>query len=423
MIGGDLLLIDQNFLAHSREGTTMFQQDANVETVSMFTAVILLLNAAISTDPFLMGGPFNCGVVQTLLICVFVLLLTMFSFKLFLQTWIFGSTYSYRDIWIKCFGKKAVFLPSALILVAYLSITILCTNEVYLDVLELYTKIRPNSNALDYKWVLIYIIVMGTTIPFMFHSRASYLYVLAYIGKFGLLVGVSAVVYNFVIQVKKEGFDPKNEIIFWNNKYSLSFDTFGGFNTVFFLLPVIHLVVMDMKNPSESRVIKTVWTTEIITAVICLITGLSAYFMFFSRVDDSNVLFYFPSNQLVAIIGRIGSLVSNMSLNTFYIWLISRELCLMLHPGSDRIIITRIASSMVVILFNIAMNFLDSVFVDIFGLMGNASFVFLAFVFPSMFFLKIYGFLNIKWALLAIFVLVIAIPASISNFIYEISIL
>jgi len=421
MIGGNVYLREMNFGVSSNDEAKLFDDGSSSKRISMFTAVVLLVNAAMSTDPFFFGGYFNCGVLQSFLIGIFVMVMVIFSFKVYLQTWVYGSIYTYRDMWAKCFGKGTVFIPSLMILVAYSSITMLCTNEIYTDILEIVTYFFPDNYFTKGRWSWIFTVVLVTTFPFLLYSRGSDFYKLAYISKLGLLIGIGSVVYTFVQHIQREGFDPQQQMIWWAKKTDYSFEAFGGFNTVMFLHPVVHFIVRDMVEPTKKRIQKCIWYTELLTFISCLVAGYATYFILFENNDGENALQYFPPNNKATIIGKIGSVFSNIGLNSFYIWLLAQETCNLFLSGCSKANLARISSGIVVILFNIAMDFLNQAIIDIFGLMGNLSFIFLSFVFPSMFFLKIYGMVSTKWAIYTISVIVIAVPISLANFKYEVS--
>jgi len=421
MIGGDLNLKEITFGITSKDETKLFKDECSSKRISMVSAVVLLLNAAMATDPFYFGSYFNCGVIQSFLIGIFVMMIVTLSFKVYLQTWVYGSSSTYRELWIKCFGRSSVFIPSVLILIAYSSITMICTKEHFSEFLGIVTEFFPHSYFVDSKWAWVFFVVIVTFFPFLYLEKGSGFYLTAYIAKFGLLVGMSAVVYTFVDKVQKEGFDPKKQTILWSSNSDYFFDSFAGFNVVMFLNPVIHYIMRDLIDPTKIRIMKCIWITESVTLVSCLITGYASYFMYFENNGGDNVLSYFNPNKTVTIVGKIGSILSNTGLNAFYIWVLSQEISNVLLSGCEKSILIRIFTGLVVILFNVAMDCLSQTTKDVFFLLGNFSFIFLSFVFPSMFFLKIYGFINFKWALYSVLVIVISVPISFSSLKYQIS--
>ena len=417
MNGGDLFLTHQNLFAHSRGELSLFKQNINDGQYSIIWIIIILLNSAISTDPFYLSSSFQSGIIPSFLICIFLYSITVLSFFLFIRTWIYGSVYTYREIWAKCFGKSTKYIPSILILIGYLSITVICEDELYWDFLEIYSSIFKKELNLN-KWIIIYSINFIGIFPFLFYKKSSNFRFIALIGKFGMILSILIIIYKSYINFDLEIIS-KNMIL-WNKDSSKFFECFGSFNTVFFLHPIINLVVQYLKNPSEDRVISSVNYTSLLVAFFCLLSGYSTYFLILNNEFEENILYYFPKENLLTIIGKIGSFLSNLSLVCFYIWLIAKEFCQLIFDNSDLHNTTRVIGGLVTISFNIAMNFINFEVVNIFGLIGNLCFIILSFILPSSFFLKIYYNSSNFWSKLAIILIIISVPISLINFYFEI---
>jgi len=416
-----MIVSQQNCLVHNQQNALMFKVKNDRTQISFFWAIVILLNAAVSTDPFYMGYAFQCGIIQAFVICLFVIVLTMTSFHLYIRSWVYEKRYSYKAIWASIYGQKTSFIPSMFILIAYFSIAVICTNEAYLDLIEIFESVSSVRPAiLDNKWIMVYLTTFAISLPFVFQKQASGFRYAAGLGKFGLVFSCGVLVYRAVIKIMSEGIDPSHKLTFWNNKWDLALDTFGLFNTVLFIHPMIQLVAQDLENPTESRTIKLTWSSTIVTAFICLITGYSSYFTHYDDNQGDNVLYYLPKKELLTILAKIGGFISNMILCAFYVWMLAREFCQLLHVGSENSIQTRAFSGILVLCFNAGMNFINPVVVEVFRLMGNLCFIMLAFVLPSLFYLKSYWFMSKSWSITAIILLVVAIPCSTTLFIYQV---
>jgi len=423
MIGGDLSIQETNFQNHSQEEAKLFDDINTSDRISMFTAVVLMVNASISTDVFYFGYFFKCGIIQSVLIGLGVMMIAIFTFKVYMQTCTFGSTNSYPSIWTKCFGQKTAFFANILIFLAFSINTIVCTKDYFSDVFEIVSLFYPNSIFTKYRWALMFFVVIIVFFPVLFLEKASGLYMLAYVAKFGLLMGILGVVFVFIEKVQKEGIDENHQMVLWSTNMDFFFEAFSGFNVVMFLHPVVHFIVRDLVKPTKNRIMKCLWITESVTLISCLTTGFAAYFIFFNNNEGQNVLKYFNPNKTITIIAKIGSTLSNTGLNCFYIWILAQEISNILIDGCSKSLLVRIFSGLVVILFNIAASFLNQTVIDFLFLLGYLAFVFLSFFLPSIFFLKIYGFVNFKWGMYSIIMLIVSLIIIIADINHQLSLM
>lgn len=119
MIGKDVNIKENRFSLKKRSSDQLFITQNAGSHFSYISFLSLLLNAAVSTDPFFMGNGFRCGIIESILIGLVTLLLTFASFHLFTRTWIDGSTVTYTGIFGQAFNEKYEFIISIMLLLSF----------------------------------------------------------------------------------------------------------------------------------------------------------------------------------------------------------------------------------------------------------------------------------------------------------------
>jgi len=413
MIGGDKLVIDALLDSRQSDDRLLFKNDGSQKTFPMISIISLLLKVAITNDPYSMHAGFKSGIIFNACICLFVFFVTNISFHLFVKTWLYSTSYSYSLIWKLCYGAKTIIIPSLMIIFAYYSISSLCTVQFY-ESFSSFSKIafKTDFSLSASKYVITIVISLVTVIPFILKESMFDLLLISNISNFLLIYSCSFVGYHFVVKVFRDGFDPTHKLVYWNPDHKAFLSSFGLFNTAFFIHPFISVFSQRLENATESRVKKLVWLTTLITGLLNFLTGFCGYVLF-NDFSKETIIEYFPASNMFIDLAKIGMAVSNVFGNTAFSYYLAFQQCDLIYEKSVKSIPSRIISGVIVIAFNTFISSMPESTVSYFGLLGDICFVFLAFVFPSTFYLRVSGFKNMTMGIVAILIIIILVPISV----------
>lgn len=456
MIGGDLKVADYRFRAHNKKSEfVLFPHDPKSKEISMFGAILLLVKVGIATDPFFMYEQlFECGIIEALLIFIFVMLIIQVSTFLYIRCWFYGIAYNYPEIWVCVFGSKVFrFIPIVLNILAYVTFIIWHGFEIYNDFVHFLSNVWPNCPGfIVNKWFLTYFMCFVTAVPPLFAKSFGSLRWVAILGNVAMIVAILCCLAQLIHSIHELGFSITVNVANTNlddDGFSTSaslfskdsaafFNTVGAIMTAFFTQPMLNLVFSNMKNPTIGRCLNVTWAANIYSLVVHFVSGLLIYFLIqchYSAIenydgsvfnlfvdsdfDNENILFNFPKKYIEAIIFQIASYICSITSNATYTYFLAHQVSFLISDKEQIDSTPIFISGVVIILFNIGMNFIGGEATSYIEFIATVSFSLLVFVLPGFFYLKLYRFTKPGLALLAIGFMVIGIPVVVLVMYYQ----
>lgn len=469
MIGGDLKVEKYRFRARPQNmNFVLFPTDSTTKQISMFSVIMILIKMSLDTDSFFFyEDMFRCGIIEALIISIIIMLFIQLSIHLFTRCWFYGTAYNFPDIWTCVFGSKTLkFIPILLNVISYLIYVAWYSFEIHNGFSTFIKEVWPDSPSfLSNKWFLCYIINALTAFPFLFARKFVSLVAVAYVGNVAFVVSTICLIillfrtideYKFNItvntigKIKDENFPYLSFTTLFSSDPSALFTCAGTIMTAFYMHPILDLVFSEMKHPTVYRCLSSTWIVNIISVFIYYGIGLISYFIvqihfqeatsvfntissgiippnFYNRpfnmfiykklqftdMNNENVFFNFPRSYAEAMIGQIASYVVVITSNILYTYFLAGQISSLVVNQKNDNNTPLIISGIVVILFGIGINFMDSSSMDFLDFIAKIAFLILGFILPSFFYLKLYRFTKPFWGIASVVLLVIGVPLSV----------
>jgi hypothetical protein len=413
MIGGDVRVAQFRVRQKRAEDShVLFEADRRDRPISLITAIVILLKAAVGTDPFLISAGFQSGFVPTLLICILLLVLTQLSSILFVRTWVWGEAYSYAEVWAYTFGPRFDWFPTVLITLGYLGWVIFGGWEMFSYVRMFLPVLWPEvpSVLLD-KWLLIYGVSACFVLPYLIlTSKMRGFRVMSWVSLIAHITGLVCVVCLLLKSVSDDGFGPEGKFTLFGNKLDYYCEALGNYNTAFFIHPFIAPIICEMEMPTISRYYQVTWVTTIITGILNFGTGLCSHLLFRDVASYDPIFAYLDPKRPEVIIGIVAMYVISVCSTAFYTYYLAGIIASLILKEAEGQTRPVFVSGIVVILTYIAFNFIDTIVNDIAVFIANVAFLLLAFVLPPVFYLVQFGVSSPRFAFLAVVVMIIGVP-------------
>ena len=481
MIGGDLKVDKYRFRARPQNiNFILFPSNPNSSPKSMFTSIMLLCKVALDTVPYFMyEDMFKCGIIETLLIILILMVLIQLSIHLFTRCWFYGTSYNYPDIWTCVFGSKALkFIPTLLNIISYLTYTTWFNFEIHECARSFLLSVWPKCPSfLVNKWFLLYFFNLVTAFPCLFITNFSSFTVISYVGNIAMLVSFICLIILLVRSIHEMGFQITVNTIgsIDEDKYGLPYLPFttlfskdpsalfgciGTVMTAFYTHPFLEMIFSNMRHPTVYRCLSSVWITSLISVFFFYGIGVISYFIvqlhfreslsnlnkmvtgnlfpndpyfktrpysifeissgyFIPDLENENIFFDFSKSYVEAIIGQVASYIVTLTSNMVYTYFLATQISSLVIDRRKDDTPPLIISGIVVILFSIGINFMNDSASFFLYFISQIAFLILVFVLPSLFYLKLFRFTKPFWGIISIVLLVIGIPMSVAVIYYS----
>lgn len=475
MIGGDIKIERYKFRARPHEmDFVLFPADKKYKEISLFSVIMLLSTICMGTGPFLMyENFFKCGVLETLLIILFIMVLAQLSIHVYTRCWFYGIAYDYQQIWMFVFKTKMFnIFPVFLNILAYLTYSCRFGLEISKNGSAFFNGIWPSCPSfLKNKYFLLYVVNFFTTFPSLFAKNIISLAWVAYIGNCAKLVVIICLIIMMVRCMREMGFnvvvnafgtiDAKLPFLPYISLFSKDPSAFFGcVSTImiaFFMHPMLNVIFSQMKNPTVFRCMKSTWLASSIFICVFYGIGIVAYFLVQTHLQDAyetekifnetndisvyferpfnlfyimnqfqitkftnrNVFFNYRSSRIEAIIGQLSCYVVTVTSNIIYTYFIATQVSSIIIDRDEISQTSIIFSGVVVILFAIGVNNVDGRIIDVLDTISLISLIVLEFFLPSFCYLQLYRFTQPSWGVICIIILVIGIPIGLTCLYYK----
>lgn len=476
MIGGDVPIEKYKFRARpQRMDFVLFPPDQKGKEISMFSVIMLLCTVCMGTGPFLMyENFFKCGIIEVLLIILFVMILVQLSIHVYTRCWFYGVAYDYQQICKFVFGSKWLsFIPLILNILAYLTFACRFGLEISKNGFAFLNQIWPKCPGfLKSKYFLLYFVNLLTTFPSLFARNIISLSWIAYIGIIAKLVVILCLIIMLINCIKEMGFkvvvktfaSVDNALPFIPFISLFSKDPAVFFNCVstimiaFFMHPMLNTIFAQMRNPTVFRCMKSTWLASVLFIIIFYGIGVVAYFVVQTHMQDAyeteqifnethnfsvyfdrpfnlfyiankfkikkftnrNVFFNYKTDRVEAIVGQISCYVVTVTSNIIYTHFIATQVSSIIIDPKETSQISIVISGVAVNLFAIGVNFMDGRIIDVLDAISSFALIILEFILPSFCYLQLYRFTRPFWGVISLIVLILGIPTGLTCVYYKI---
>jgi len=389
----------------------------DVGQLSSFAAIMLLLNPTITIDPFIIIEGIQSGLLLSSLISISLMIMSTISIKILAQSWAVNNTFTYTGLWKKCFGKFFSWIPGGIIIIAFFSLSSLCTYEFFYDISDINGMIPfLKDKSLPSKRTIDILLIVLSSIPAMISNKFSSLLFISIVGNIGLLLASVATIIYFIKKVDKFGIDPENKLKWWNGDFVSIIDSYSYYNIAYFVHPVIYLVLVEMKHVSEDKTIKIAFTNFVVTSIFNMGVGIMSYLMYYDDFESGiKIISKFPRDSYWPVIATVGAFLSNVGSNCAYIMFIVKEVCDMLLDGSSHHIPSRLVAVVAVVFMGFTFTQSGEATKNVVWSISSLSYYALVYIFPPIYYLKTFGLSNKLWGPLAVLIFILPIPFAISE--------
>jgi hypothetical protein len=412
MIGGDTTIRALRVRAVSEEkGSCIFpSRKAMTSSISFASTVALLSKAAIATDAFTIVHSFNSGIITALIVCVGVMLLTQGSLFVFVRAWSFDEAYSYEDLWRMVFGRWLTGIPVFLLIIAYAMCVVAGYWEMSKYVPDLVVNVWPGApEFVTNIWFIHYVFGALVMLPLLFSVRLADFRWLAWLSLLCVFVGMACLLAHFISQ-GPASLTSSHEIVLFKSDFSLITEVVDALSCAFFAHPFVAPITREMVRPTRDRVLQVTWYVNFLSAFVSYGIPLIGYLFFTDIEAEENIYAYLDGEAPEVTMGKIGVLVLSIASTIFYTFFIAQGLVQAITTapsGSDKVPL--FMAGLTVTLFSICINMMDDSWTLTLYAMGAIAFNLLGFVLPEVYYLWQFGFLNRKWGIILVVILVFGI--------------
>ncbi|OHT01372.1 hypothetical protein TRFO_07624 [Tritrichomonas foetus] len=400
MIGKDIHVQNHKFkLRNKDEKFVTYRSRDNTRPLGFLGAFSLLMNIIIAEEPFNMPALYLCGIIQAPLIQLIMFVLNLFSFYIFFSTWVFGNTFSYGGIAAIATPKFVYVIIKITLIFSYITFTLHFAESIPNILISLFT-IKPGCPSFILnKWFLYYVFSFITVFPTLFYPSMSSFISISIIGNIALLISMIAFFWGYSM------YDTFHiEPVYFTSDFQLTAQLIYLTTSLCFINPVIHYIFLNSNRVASNNIKSIIFSTNISVYAIVVSIGAVGYFLG-ARID--NIIDIFPETSPYSIIGKIGIVITMLSSNSHFIYIIAINLCNLILKGSEKSTLPVVSSGIVVIVFNALILFstLKTGFVIV-GIIGTILQCFLNFGFPSILFLKFFQFSSTGLSIICVLLII-----------------
>ena len=326
MIGKDIVVSEQRVTRKGRDIDLSVLKDSQTRKhkLNLFNTVSLMLSIWPPIFPFV-ASVNRCGIVQDVLLFLGTALLMYLASRLFLYTWVFGSAFSYEDIWDITF-PRARHIPAILTVLSYLSMCVNLTLSVPFIVAGLVKNVTSLSTFFANRWFLGYLMFLIAVVLCMVGRRISSLYLVALLSNFCWIVAVVSFLTSFATQAKSEGSIP-----LFTSDVKESFASVRNAIYGLFLTPMLAGIGTNIDKPSMRRIHSAFAMTFGVRGIGILLLTLCGYFL-----DDLDGIVWGQKNPCVSIVvTKVCVSIASVLANSLIMFEIAQKLCMFTLPGSE----------------------------------------------------------------------------------------
>jgi hypothetical protein len=419
MIGGDQALdgLRLGLITNNGESSLFPNKRAGGRSaLSKFSAVLIFVKAALATDPFIMVYLFHGGVVQTLLVCLLIVLLTQGSFAVLLRSWAIGEAYTFAGLWSRLFGARTAWVPHLFVFVAYLS----CMSSEYWEIVDcvpwILGAVWPGApEFVRNGWFLQYV-PMLLIVAFMFWADHFRSFVpLSAVALVAAVVALLATLAYMVRHSEGAAYAAASETALFRPSFTAIYDAIKDFTGALFAQPFLPYVAAEMHDPTRNRLLSMTWIATLVTGFLCFVIPLAAFLVCPDIETDETYFYRFGDGEAPEVILGIACvLIVSVASNVFFTFFIAQQfVCIWVGDhtgdGAEQPIphftrgITAACAALIAVTVNFTNEYVELIWYNIAGF----AYALLAFVFPGLFYFVQFRFRVMRWGVFSCVIIVL----------------
>jgi hypothetical protein len=408
MHGGDMLVADHRFRGHSKESDRpLFPRSIGTNSLSFSMALSMRLNLALAANILHIGSFFSGGIVQTVILMAAGLGFAALSLQLSLETWVFGSTFTYAGTWTILFGRRFAFVPHVLVILFLIEHPIALASGIPTTVQTIFSHNWPDAPAilLD-AWFLTYVPLFLAVIPALLSRSIVGIRWISLVGNISLLV--------LIVCLLVDGFSNKTTFqagpsprLFGGDVQQIGHvlifvDSCSIFN------PLLHLILQELERPTYRRASYLTFCDTAMKMAVFVLIGVLNTWTYYRWVDftETSVLDFMDQTRPLTIVARVSTLVNRIFTYASYMYLLSRTLTAIFANNNGASLFVEFFSGVIVTLFSIAFVFVTKSVLEVAKIVFSLAQTALIYILPAVFYLGLYRFRSRGWGAVAVFLLV-----------------
>ncbi|OHT00052.1 Transmembrane amino acid transporter protein [Tritrichomonas foetus] len=270
-------------------------------SIGTIPTILFLINTAIGTGIMKLGTAFKAGCILTIILNTIVVIISTYSFYLYLKVASITKSSTFESVWAKLFGEKTVVICGTISIISkFMAIRTysgFCIDQLQLLIVTYYE---------DAPWwfvdryVLLALITIIFYIPPLFSKSLTMVTIISSIKVVFLALLCILIIYRFFEHLSIDGFDPRNEIVYFrfDRNLLLCLDIFLNAYPV---MPISFPGLKHFRHLTVNRFLSNYIITMIICWIVYNLIGLLCYFTFFELNTGDLILSYYPNDALNGI--------------------------------------------------------------------------------------------------------------------------
>jgi hypothetical protein len=273
---------------------------------------------------------------------------------------------------------------------------------------DLVPKIWPNAPAMVYqKYFPLYLALGVIVLPFTLVSDLAGFRGMSWMCFFLEILSICCVLLALVRSIETSSFNPDGQITFFSSDWKVIFNSFINFNTVLFIHPFVPFVLKDLKSPTVSRCLQSMWTGTTVSFALCFVGQLLSFFLFTKAERFDDIFCFLPLDNPEVVIGVVSNAIISLCSSGMYTVMAARTISGAILGESVNSRIPNFMSGLVVVCFACFAMFMDDMYQEGIDVVASIAMVFLEYAFPPVFYLYEFRFSRPLWAVMAIVTLVV----------------
>ena len=267
--------------------------------------VCCLINNAIGAGCLRLGYAFRSGIILSIIINFIFASLTYCVLMIFLRTGSYFKISTFDGIWEHLFGRKTVWISTfvSCIVGIYFCISYSKTlSSTLSDIIGTFV----NSENLIKDGLTTGLLTLGVfLLPICYINKLKYIVVFCYIAIFCMFFFLVCVIYQFIDQVKRDGFDPNHQLAYFRFDSSIG-NCIATFSTSYLIFPLAFPSFSHLKYSSFNQWKKIFLAMISFCFIYYSLMGIFCYLTYFDENEGGLIIIYYDISNALRIVYNIG---------------------------------------------------------------------------------------------------------------------
>lgn len=418
MIGERMILQEIRLNEKCTNERPLYREQPPDKQCSTIGLVSILLAANITTGPFYGSHNFSVGLIECAILCIFAYLVSQLTFMIFIKCWKYNHLNTFHEIGVFNGGDSLGLVNSFILLVTYAYIVAIIFEDTYHIIENLIFYFKPDENTVfSNKWFLQYLIAFVPAIPAIFFKSLLSMRKVAFVCNITILISVISIVIIMGIGIKKNGFDPFNNIVLFKNDVPGMCKAFISFSELYLYHPYVSIVAPYISNPTQGRIFGIEVASSLISMIINFIGLICTYFTLYGSADLDMAYFSFDPDLIWTKICKFSSLVHHICIYCIFVQLTIQSITFMFYDSTVSLI-SNLSSMVIICSFVVIYSAGGETCRSVIKIIGSVAFHLLVFILPSILYLFSHRFRPVSWGVISIAICVIMIITIVTSLYY-----